>query len=81
MKNNKVLLSIKNASYQYSDADEGEYALKNVSYDFEKGKVYAIRGGKDEYLVPAVPAFVKAIDINANTIDIHVWEGLGSHEN
>lgn len=45
MKNNtKVLLSVKNASYQYSDAEEGEYALRNVSFDFEKGKVYAIRG-------------------------------------
>lgn len=45
MKNNaKALLSIKNASYQYSDAEEGEYALRDVSYDFEKGKVYAIRG-------------------------------------
>ena len=41
---NKILLSIKNASYQYSDAEEDEYALKNVSYDFESGKVYAIRG-------------------------------------
>ena len=41
---NKVLLSIKNASYQYSDAEDGEYALKDVSFDFEKGKVYAIRG-------------------------------------
>ena len=44
-------------------------------------KVYAIRGGKDEYLVPAVPAFIQDIDIQAGTIDIHVWEGLGSHEN
>ena len=45
MKNNiKALLSIKNASYQYSDAEEGEYALRDVSFDFEKGKVYAIRG-------------------------------------
>ena len=43
-KNKKVLLSIKNASYQYSDAENGEYALRNVSYDFEEGKVYAIRG-------------------------------------
>ena len=43
--------------------------------------IYAVRGGKDEYLIPAVPAFVQAIDIKANTIDIHVWEGLGSHEN
>ena len=45
MKNNtKALLSIKNASYQYGDAENDEYALRNVSYDFEKGKVYAIRG-------------------------------------
>lgn len=44
MKNTKALLSIKNASYRYSDAPEGEYALKSVSFDFEKGKVYAIRG-------------------------------------
>lgn len=39
-----VLLSIQNASYRYSDAEENEYALKNVSFDFEKGKIYAIRG-------------------------------------
>lgn len=44
MTNTKALLSIKNASYQYSDAEDGEYALKNVSFDFEKGKIYAIRG-------------------------------------
>lgn len=43
-KDKETLLSIKNASYQYSDAEEGEYALKDVSFDFEKGKVYAIRG-------------------------------------
>ena len=44
MGKSNVLLSIQKASYQYSDAEEGEYALKNVSYDFEDGKVYAIRG-------------------------------------
>lgn len=44
VKSNEILLSIKNASYQYSDAEKDEYALKNISYDFEKGKVYAIRG-------------------------------------
>lgn len=42
--NNKTLLSIKNASYQYSDAEADEYAIRNVNYDFEKGKIYAIRG-------------------------------------
>ncbi len=41
---NNILLSIQNASYQYSDAEKDEYALKDVSYDFEKGKIYAIRG-------------------------------------
>ena len=41
---NQILLSIKNASYRYSDAKKDEYALKNVSYDFKKGKIYAIRG-------------------------------------
>ncbi len=45
MKNEtKALLSIKHASYQYSDAEEGEYALRDVSFNFRKGKVYAIRG-------------------------------------
>ena len=42
--NNNVLLSIQNASYKYSDAKEDEYALKDVSFNFEKGKIYAIRG-------------------------------------
>lgn len=44
MKNTKPLLEIKKASYQYSDAEPDEYALRDVSFDFEKGKVYAIRG-------------------------------------
>ena len=42
--NKEIILSIQNASYQYSDAEKDEYALKDVSYDFEKGKIYAIRG-------------------------------------
>lgn len=40
----KTLLSIQNASYRYSDAKEDEFALKDINYDFEKGKIYAIRG-------------------------------------
>lgn len=42
-------------------------------------KIYAVRGGKDEYLVPAVPAFVAGIDLKGGTMDIHMWEGLGTH--
>ena len=44
-------------------------------------KIYAVRGGGDEYLVPAVPAFIQHIDLEAGTISIHVWEGLGTNEN
>ena len=43
-KKDNILLSIKNASYRYCDAEKDEYALKDVSYDFESGKIYAIRG-------------------------------------
>ena len=43
-KDKEYILSIKNASYRYSDAAIDEYALKDVSFDFEAGKVYAIRG-------------------------------------
>ncbi len=41
---NNIILSIKNASYRYSDAEEDDYALREVSFDFESGKMYAIRG-------------------------------------
>ena len=44
-------------------------------------KIYAVRGGKDEYLVPAVPAFIAGIDVLGGTIDVHMMEGLGTHEN
>ena len=44
MANNKIILEVKNASYRYSDADEDDYALKNINFTFEKGKVYAIKG-------------------------------------
>ena len=39
-----VILSIKNVSYRYCDAERDEYAIKDVSYEFECGKVYAIKG-------------------------------------
>ena len=64
------------------DAATGEELGKlEEVMDYPAHKVYAIRGGRDEYLVPAVAAFVQEIDLKNNTITIHVWEGLGSHEN
>lgn len=64
------------------DAETGETlgTLEEVM-DYPAHKVYAVRGGKDEYLIPAVPAFVKEINLTDGTVDIHVWEGMGSHEN
>ena len=44
MEKKDILLRVINASYRYSDAEDGEYALKDVSFDFELGKIYAIKG-------------------------------------
>lgn len=44
MSKSKALLSIQKASYRYADAEANEYALRDVSYNFESGKIYAIRG-------------------------------------
>ena len=40
----EILLSVKNVSYRYNDAEEDEYALRDVSFEFESGKLYAIKG-------------------------------------
>ena len=44
-------------------------------------KIYAVRGGRDEYLIPAVPAFIAGIDMDGGTLTVHMMEGLGTHEN
>lgn len=38
------IIKIDSVSYRYADADKDDYVFKNISYDFELGKVYAIRG-------------------------------------
>lgn len=40
----KNILEINDVSYRYSDAELDEYVLKNINYDFELGKTYAIKG-------------------------------------
>ena len=40
----KILLKIDNVSYRYADAEKDDYVLKDISFDFECGKVYAIKG-------------------------------------
>ena len=40
----EIVLSLKNVSYRYRDAMADDYALQGISYEFEKGKTYAIKG-------------------------------------
>lgn len=39
-----AILKIENVSYRYKDAEKEDYVLKNLNYEFEAGKVYAIKG-------------------------------------
>ena len=43
-KNNEVVLKVEDVCYRYNDAAKDEYVLKNINYEFEKGKTYAIKG-------------------------------------
>ena len=45
-------------------------------------KVYQVRGGAHEYLIPAVPGvFIAAVDPDAETIRVHMMKGLATDEN
>ena len=44
-------------------------------------KVYTVKGDR-EYLIPAVPeVFIKSVDLDANRMEVQVWEGMASDEN
>ena len=64
------------------DGETGEELGKvEEVLDYPAHKVYVVRGGRDEFMIPAVPAFIQSIDMEAAIMEIHVWEGMGSHEN
>lgn len=47
---------------------------------YPASKIYTVRGQK-EYLIPAVKdAFIRSVDLDANRMEVHVWEGLASDE-
>ena len=59
-----------------TEDDEPFGTLKDVM-ETGANDVYVIdRAGGKEILVPAVPAFIQEIDMDAGTMKIHVWEGL-----
>lgn len=63
------------------DAATGEPLGELVRVDeYPAHKVYTVRG-KREYLIPAVPgAFIQATDLEANRMEVNVWEGMASDE-
>lgn len=38
------VLKLENVGYRYSDAPKDVYVFKNINYEFEQGKIYAIKG-------------------------------------
>jgi len=38
------ILKLENVSYRYKDAPKDQYVFQNINYEFEQGKMYAIKG-------------------------------------
>ena len=38
------ILTLKDVKYRYRDAEKDDYVLNGINYEFEKGKMYAIKG-------------------------------------
>ena len=64
------------------DAADGRVLGKIVQVDpYPAHKVYTVRG-EGEYLIPAVPgAFIQSVDLDADRMEVHVWEGMAGDEN
>ena len=48
--------------------------------DYPGNKVYVIRG-EHEYMIPAVKQFILSTDLDANTMQVKLIEGMRSDEN
>ena len=48
--------------------------------DYPGNKVYVVKG-ENEYMIPAVKAFVLATDMEANRMQVRLIEGMASNEN
>lgn len=64
------------------DASSGERLGELVAVEpYPAHKLYTVRGRR-EFLVPAVKdVFIKSVDLEANRMEIHVWEGMAADEN
>ena len=67
---------------QVYNAETGELLgeLKRVD-PYPAHKVYTVQG-EQEYLIPAVfGPFIQSVDLDANRMDVTIWEGMASDEN
>lgn len=65
------------------DAATGEELGKvNRVLNYPAHKVYEVRGGRHEYLIPAVRGvFIDRVDMEGNAMYIHMMKGLATDEN
>ena len=64
----------------YNEAT-GELLGEIIAVDtYPASKIYTVKG-KKENLIPAVKdAFIRSVDLDANRMEVHVWEGLATDE-
>ena len=64
------------------DATDEEVGKINRVLTYPAHKVYVVRGGRDEYLIPAVKdVFIKSVDMDEDILRVHMMKGLGKNEN
>ena len=63
------------------NAETGDLLGEIVAVDpYPASKIYTVKG-KKEYLIPAVKgAFIHAVDLDNNRMEVHVWEGMATDE-
>lgn len=64
------------------NTDTGELLGKlTLVEDYPSSKVYTITG-KKTYLIPAIPeVFITCVDLDTNTMEVHVLKGMATDEN
>ena len=64
------------------DATGEELGKVNRVLTYPAHRVYEVRGGAHEYLIPAVPGvFLASVDIDEGIIRVHMMKGLATDEN
>ena len=64
------------------DATGEELGKLDKVLHYPAHKVYQVRGGAHEYLIPAVPeVFIASADPDAGIIRVHMMKGLATDEN